>query len=336
MHQLLYWHEERIPEPLRKMVLASIPNDVFLVEKTTYKEDRKIQLEKIKNAEVILFAPGRWLDDEQMDAARHVKLMQLWSSGYDKFNIRGATQRGIPVANNGGANASCVAEHAILLMLAVYKWLPDSHQRTITGNWTGNSHGLDMFMLEGKRVGIVGFGNIGRQVAKKLKGFDADICYFDLQRAPESVERELGATFMSFDELLGSSDIVTLHLHSTIETRNIIGREQIDRMKNGCVLINVSRAELVDQVALKDALESGKMHGAGVDVYINEPTTGQEPILKLKNIVATPHMAGSTHDVYAKALKNCVQNCVNAVKGESLKWLVNPAYEPKEVQKKTN
>src|SRR3989344_1657309 len=96
-------------------------------------------------AEGVMFAPGRHLPEEILEAAKNVKLMQLWSSGYDKFNVAGAKKFGIPVANNGGANAGSVAEHAVLLMLAVAKWLPDPHMRTTTGTWAGNKHGLDMF-----------------------------------------------------------------------------------------------------------------------------------------------------------------------------------------------
>ena len=245
-HRLLYVYEERIPQGLCELVLSLIPRDEFELDTMTYLTPDEEKKKKLAWAEVVLFAPGRFLSDEILEHAKNVKLMQLWRSGFEKCNHQGAAKFGIPVANNGGANAGSVAEHAILLMLAVYKWLPNSHWRTVTGNWTGNSHGMDMFMLNQKTLGIIGFGNIGRQVARKLKGFDMNIVYFDVKQAPEEVEAEYGVRFLPLDELLKESDIVTLHLHSNESTKNIIGAREIGLMKKNAVLINVSRAQLGD------------------------------------------------------------------------------------------
>jgi len=323
MTRLLYVYEERIPEGLRDVIRANIPPKEFEVREITYTANAEDWRNALGWAEVVLFAPGRFISDDILSHAKHIKLMQLWSSGYDKFNIAGAKKLGIPVANNGGANACSVAEHALLLMLAVYKWLPDSHRRAITGTWTGNSHGLDMFLLYGKRVGILGFGNIGKYVAKKLSGFETETVYFDIKRASTETEKDLYATYMPFDEVVRTSDILTLHLHSNEETRGIISREVINKMKPGAVLINVSRAQLVDQEALYDALASGHLSGAGLDVYTKEPTDGTEPLLKLKNVVATPHMAGSTYDTYAMVMQRAVENFRRAMRGKRPRWIVN-------------
>jgi phosphoglycerate dehydrogenase-like enzyme len=322
-HHLLYWYEERIPQGLQDLVLSLIPSDEFEVERITYLAPDEEKIKKLEWAEVVLFAPGRHLPDELLAHAKHVKLMQLWSSGFEKFNHQGAAKFGIPVSNNGGANAGSVAEHAILLMLAVYKWLPNSHWRTVTGNWTGNSHGMDMFMLNQKRLGIIGFGNIGRQVARKLKGFDMDMVYYDVVRAPEEVEQELGVRFLPMDELLKESDVITLHLHSNASTQNIIGEREIGLMKKSAVLINVSRAQLVSYDALLSALRDKRIHGAGMDVYLDEPTKGDDPLLQLPNVVATPHMAGSTYDVYFRAVGNGIENFRRVLRGEPAKWVVN-------------
>ena len=144
-------------------------------------------------ADFVLFAPGRALSSEVMKSAKNVKLMQLWSSGYDKFNIKDSIHYKIPVANNGGGNAISVAEHTILLMLSVCKWLPDSHSRTVEGRWEGNSHGIDMLLLNKKTLGLIGFGNIGKEVAIRAKGFGMDIIYYDINRASKSEEEEYGA-----------------------------------------------------------------------------------------------------------------------------------------------
>ena len=321
--KLLHVYEERVPEALRDLVRSFIPAAEFEVDAMTYKTSPEDQKAKLAAADVVLFAPGRYLPDDVLAAAQNVKLMQLWSSGFDKFNLVGCDKVGIPVANNGGANACSVAEHAVLLMLAVYKWLPNSHRRTVEGKWTGNSHGLDMFLLNGKKLGIIGFGNIGKQVARKVSGFDMHVSYFDINRADESTEKEYGVTYAPFDEIISTSDIVTLHLHANDQTKNIIGPEELAKMKQSAVLINVSRAQLVDQGALYIALATGKLHGAGVDVYMSEPTTGEEPLLSLPNVVATPHMAGSTYDTYAMVMERAVENFRRVMRGEQPLWIVN-------------
>lgn len=321
--KLLYVYEERVPLLLRELVLSHIPLDEFEVDTMTYETESSSQKQKFSWADVVLFAPGRFLPDEVMEAAKNVKLMQLWSSGYDKFNIASAKKYGIPVANNGGANACSVAEHTILLMLAVYKWLPDSHRRTVQGSWSGNSHGLDMFLLNGKKLGIIGFGNIGRQVARKVSGFDMDVKYYDINRLDSEKEKELGVSFAPFDQIISESDILSLHLHSNDKTNGIIGNEEISKMKKGSVIINVSRAALINQEALYEALATGKIHGAGLDVYNIEPTVPNDKMLLLPNVVATPHMAGSTYDTYSMVMNRAVENFRRVCSGESPKWVIN-------------
>src|SRR3989344_9404740 len=248
--KLLYTYEERIPKNLRELVLSFLPKDEFEIDSMTYALPDEEKIKKLKWAEIALFAPGRYLSEKVLKEASHIKLMQLWSSGYDKFNVAGAKKYGIPVANNGGANAESVAEHAIMLMLSFAKRLPDSHQRVVTGNWKGNGHGMDMFMLKNKTLGIIGFGNIGQAVAKKINGFEMKVIYYDIKQQPPEAERGCGATFAEFQKLLQESDIVTLHLHLNQSTERIIGRKELSLMKKGAVLINVSRAQLVDQEAL--------------------------------------------------------------------------------------
>lgn len=324
MLRILYVYEERIPEPLRKLVLGHISQEEFeVVGQITYRATDAEWAAALHASDVVLFAPGRFLPDSLLAQARHIKLMQLWSSGYDKFNIASCAKYGIPVANNGGANACSVAEHALLLMLAVYKWLPDSHRRTVTGTWAGNSHGLDMHLLLGKTVGILGFGNIGRYVAKKLSGFECRVIYHDIKPASPEDEQAYAARYVGFEELLREADILTLHLHHNEKTENIIGPREIDQMKDGATIINVSRAQLVDEEALVTALSSGKLHGAGVDVYLKEPTTGSEALLRLPNVVATPHMAGSTYDTYEMVMQRVVDNFRRVARGERPLWVVH-------------
>lgn len=270
-----------------------------------------------------MFAPGRFLPDQILSNATNVKLFQLWSSGFDKFNIKGAQRYNIPVANNGGANAISVAEHTVCLMLAIFKWLPDSHRRTVSGQWAGNSHGTDMFLLHEKHLGLIVFGKIGREVAKRCRAFGMSVSYFDTNRADKETEVALDAKYLPFDELLTKSDIVSLHLHANKETIGIIGKKQLAQMKSKAVLINVSRAELVDTQELLYALKLDRLWGAGLDVYDTEPTRPNDPLLTHSRVVATPHMAGSTMDAYQSAMTNAWNNFERVRKGKKPLWIVN-------------
>lgn len=321
--KILYVYEERIPEKLRELVRSFFASEKFELDEMTYLSPDEEKIAKLELADFVFLAPGRFISDKILSHAKNVKLMQIWSSGYDKFNVSGAAKFGIPVANNGGANACSVAEHAILLMLAAYKWLPDSHARTVTGNWAGNSHGFDMFLLNGKKIGLIGFGNIGKQVAKKLSGFDVDVVYYDVLKADAEVETSYSARYADFDSLIRESDIISLHLHASDGTKNIIDKSAFSKMKNNAVLINVSRAALVDQDALFEALKTKRIWGAGLDVYKAEPTRPNDPLLTLPNVIATPHMAGSTYDTYAMVMNRALENFRRVARGEKPKWVIN-------------
>lgn len=322
--RVLYVYEERIPEDLRSLVRSKLSViDGLDLRQMTYRSEEKQQRELLSWADVTLFAPGRYLSPELLECAKGQKLMQLWSSGYDKFNCEDARKNGIPVANNGGANAISVAEHTLLLMLSVSKWLPDSHQRTIGGRWSGGRHGLDMSTLQGKVLGIVGFGNIGRAVAVRAAAFDMQVLYVDIVKAPEEVELMTSAARVSLDEALVRSDYLSLHVHADEKTKGMLGRSELSKLKDGAVLINVSRASLVDYQLLLEFLASGKLGGVGLDVYPEEPTSAGDPLLTHPKVVATPHTGGSTRDAIVRSLDNCVINLQRGLLGETPLWIVN-------------
>ncbi len=323
MPTILYVYEERIPEALRALVRSRFPREEFVVEQMTYKTPLSEQKEKLARADAVFFAPGRFLSDEALRAARRARLFQLWSSGFDKFNVRGATAVGIPVATNGGANASSVAEHAVLLALAVSRRLPEMDKKARSGQWGGASYGLDMATLEGKRLGIVGFGNIGRKVAEKVAGFGMRVCYYDTRRAAPNEEKRLSAEFLDFDELLRVSDIVTLHLHANEATRGIMDARAFSLMKKGAIFINAARAELADKKALCSALKTGALRGAGLDVFETEPPPSDDEFFSFPTVVATPHIAGSNRDAYEEMLGRSLENIRRALKGEDVLWTVN-------------
>jgi phosphoglycerate dehydrogenase-like enzyme len=323
LNNVLYFLEERIPAPLRELVIDFLERARFDYRTCFYSQAHDDIAEALAWSNAVLFAPGRYLADEILSSASHVKLMQLWSSGYDKFNTAGARKYGIPVANNGGANAISVAEHALLLMLAAARRLPESHTRATTGRWAGNSHGMDMVMLYGKTLGIIGMGNIGREVARRAHGFGMRVVYHDVRRLDPAEESRFGATYAELDELLGEADFLTLHLHLNSSTAGMIGERELELLKPDCVIVNVSRSQLIDLKSLAPRLESGRIRGAAFDVFEVEPTTGREAYLSLPNVVATPHTAGSTIDTYRMAMTNCVDNIKRALAGQRPLWVVN-------------
>lgn len=261
------------------------------------------------------FLLGFWsLTEDDFRAARNLKLIQLMSAGYDRIDLDLAARYGVPVANNGGGNAIAVAEHTILLMLAVYRRLVYHHLNVKAGRWRVDTN--DLYELWHKRVGIVGLGNIGRQVARRLRAFESEVVYYDIRRPDPETEAELGVTFAPFEELLQTSDIVTLHVPLTRLTRHMIGARELAMMKPTAVLINTSRGAVVDEQALYEALRSGQIMAAGLDVLELEPPDPSNPLFTLENVVLTPHIAGPTVDGWPRILANCYANIQRVARGE--------------------
>ena len=173
------------------------------------------------------------------------------------------------------------------------------------------------YQLSGKTVGLLGFGNVGRMVAHRLAGFDVEILYHDIRRA-RSVEKSLRATPVSFEELLARSDVVSVHVPLTKVTRGMVDAAAMAQMKTGAILINAARGEIVDEGALYDALVSGKLHGAGLDVYATEPADADNPLFKLDQVVVTPHTAGSVIDLVADIARHAFNNMQSVLSGRPL------------------
>ena len=248
-------------------------------------------------------------------ASPSLKLVQLLAAGYEKVDLKTATELGLPVATNGGANAWAVAEHAIALMLALYKRLIPAHQTVRAGEWRKATNGFNTYEMAGKTIGIIGAGNIGRKVAYRLKAFETNILYYDAFPAPE-IEEKLGARKVSLDELVAQSDIITLHAPLLKETRGLLGPAQFAAMKPGMILINTSRSELVDESALIAALRDKKIAGAGIDVYPQEPVAIDHPLLSLDNVITTPHTAGHAFEGWARRCRFAWENILRVEKGE--------------------
>lgn len=278
------------------------------------------KIEHLRDVEFVVLHPAT-LPGAVMREAKSLRLIQLLAAGFEKVDMPVAAERALPVATNGGANAWAVAEHAIALMLALYKRLVPCDRSVRAGEWRKAANGFNTYELAGKTVGIVGAGNIGRKVAHRLKAFETDILYYDAFPVPE-IEEKLGARRVSIDELASTADIITLHAPLLKETRGLIGPQQFAAMKPGTILINTSRAELVDEQALLDALQMRKIAGAGVDVYYQEPVRADHPLLGMDNVVLTPHTAGHAFEGWARRCRFAWENIQRVARGEAPQFAV--------------
>jgi D-3-phosphoglycerate dehydrogenase len=262
---------------------------------------------------LVMAAP---MPEELLAQTTRLRFIQKLGAGVDRIDLDVCRQKGIAVARLHAGNAIPVAEHTILLMLAVFRQLPQNDRRTREGHWDKeNARGTHRQLLN-KTIGLVGFGAVGREVAKRLRGFEVKILYCDPVRAPRAVEQSLAAEYVDFDTLLCVSDIVSLHLPLMKETAGIIDAGRIRSMKKGAVLINAARGGLIDEAALAAALKDGHLSGAGIDTFSKEPPLGSE-LLALDNTVITSHIAGATLDNFAGMMARTVENVKAVLRGES-------------------
>jgi phosphoglycerate dehydrogenase-like enzyme len=262
------------------------------------------------------------MDDAFYANARSLKLIQLISAGYDKANIEAAQRAGVAICNNGGANSGPVAEHTLMLMLALARQLLRQHEEVRTARWQRSSIARDAFTLEGRTLGIVGLGTIGKKTARLGRAFGMHVQYYDIVRLTEEAEAQLGARFRLLDELLSTSDFVSAHVPLTPRTHRMFGKEQFARMKPAAFFINTARGEIVDEHALIEALTHRIIAGAGLDVFEQEPSPADNPLLKQENVVLSPHLAGPIWDTQYQKFRNAFDNIQRLERGERPLWLI--------------
>ena len=266
---------------------------------------------------------ARNMGGEFFRAAPKLKLVQLLSAGYDRVDVEAARKARVPVANNGGANAIAVAEHTILLMLAVLKQLVRFHQDVVAGRWRPPaSSESPVYELSGRTVGIIGLGNIGKKVARRARAFDARVQYYDIVRLSEAEEDALGVRFVLLAELLRTSDIVTLHVPLTDTTRGIIGARELSLMKKDAIVVNTCRGPVVDEAALYQALKERQIGGAGLDVLVDEPPKKDNPLFTLGTVTLTPHSAGPTWENWTARFRNGFDNIERVAAGRKPLWVI--------------
>jgi phosphoglycerate dehydrogenase-like enzyme len=303
--------------------VADVPDfEVISENEMSEEEIKKI----FSRADVVLgdYTFKKKITADIVSAARNLKFIQQPSVGYQHIDVDACTARGIKVANTAGANTISVAEHTIAWGLCLLKNMFHAHTSTKLGKWEQMS--IKPAELKGKVWGIVGFGRIGQAVAERLKPFQLSrIIYHDTYRPEPSVEQALGVEYTELTTILSQSDIISLHAPLTAATRAMINEDALNSMKQGVYLINVARAELVDEKALAEAIMKGKIAGAGIDVFSEEPVNMNNPLqaVESERLLFSPHVAGVTDEAAGRIINMATANIARVLKGDKPESLVN-------------
>jgi len=305
----------RVEPESQEMFIAMAPSNLRVVVADPDAGEEELA-EHIQDADFLVTYRGGRVSEQVIRRARRLKLIQDMGQGTDHIPERLASELGIPVANSGGANAIAVAEHTVLLMLATYRNLLTSVDALRHGKFDTDMDRRYFHQLYKKTVGIVGFGNIGRWVAKLMRSFEANVIFYDTADIPQSTTAAFQARLVNLEELLPSADVVTLHLPLLKSTRGMIGWKQLTMMKPSAILINTSRGGLVDEAALIRALRENKIAGVGIDVFEREPPSLDNLLLRMENVVATPHIGGIVQENWVDSVKSTWENVLRVWEGE--------------------
>ena len=315
-----------VPAPLLEQWIVSQLGNPDLKVAGVHEADEATRHAALVDAEIVLgdYTFQHRIDEALLEHAPKLKFVQQPSVGYQHIDLDATREAGIPVANVGAANAIGVAEQAIMFMLCLLKRALYFHAKTARGEWGQQDvFSLGMLELHGKTLGIVGMGHIGREVAARAKAFGCRIAYHDLVALPAEEEKALGAERMELDDLLRAADIVSLHVPLTPETTRLIDAERLGLMKPEAYLLNLARGEVVDEAALAEALEEGRLAGAGIDVFAQEPVDPGNPLLASDKVILSPHVAGGTNESRVRMITVTIENVTRALTGEKPLYVVN-------------
>lgn len=259
-------------------------------------------------------------DSRVLSSAKSLKVVSRHGVGVDNVDLEAATQNGIIVANTPSVNKTAVAEHTMALILSLLRKIPQADASLRSGKWEGTK-----FMgneLAGKKLGIIGLGAIGMEVAERAKCFGMDVLYIKRRRR-EDLEKKMGIVYRPLEQLLGESDIVSIHLPLTTETRRMIGKREIALMKQDAYLVNTSRGEIVDSAALSKALMEERIGGAALDVFDREPPDFDDPLFRLDSVILTPHIGAYTLEAIRRMDLISAENIVKVLHGQRPDFVVN-------------
>lgn len=286
---------------------------------------RQALLDNVEGASAILCLLSDRIDAQVMDAAgAGLKVISNYAVGIDNIDVAEATRRGIPVGNTPGVLTEASADHAFALLMAAARRIAEGDRQVRNGGWkTWEPMGLLGVDIHGATLGIIGFGRIGQAMARRARGFDMRVLFYDPTH-PDNMDTATGAIKTSLDELLAQSDFVSLHAPLNEKTSGLFNGATFGQMKSGAILVNTARGGLVDQEALADALKIGKLGRAALDVSEPEPLPMDHPLLQLDNLVITPHIASASRSTREKMSLMAAENVLAGLRGERLPNCVNP------------
>jgi len=287
---------------------------------------KEVIIRKARDVDALATLLSDKIDAEVFDAAPKLKIVAQMAVGFDNIDVAEATRRGIYVTNTPGVLTETTADFAWALLMAVARRVVEADKYVRTGQWKVSWHpsmllGRDVY---GATLGIVGAGRIGTAVARRAKGFNMKILYYDVVPMPPEVEKELGAKRVDLDTLFKESDFVSIHVPLMKETYHLVNEEKLRLMKRTAYLINNSRGPVVDEKALYKALKEGWIAGAALDVFEQEPTPVDNPLLKLDNVVVAPHISSASHETRSRMAEMVAENLVAFFGGKQPPNLVNP------------
>jgi phosphoglycerate dehydrogenase-like enzyme len=305
---------QRIPKDLPHVILAAGPGDRY----------SEADLAKVSDVEAFLVS-AEPVHDQLLAAAPKLKIVQRMGVGYNTLDLDACARRGIPCCNVAGVNKEAVAEHGMTLILALVKNLREAVALTRQADWAGarvltkRSH-----ELYNKTIGIVGLGDTGSNLARRAKAFDMKIAYNDIRPIDPRIVQELDATFLEKDDLFRTADVVSINTDLNDESRGMVDARRLALMKPGAYLVCCARGFIVDEQALRDALDSERLAGAGIDVFTEEPIVADNPLRGARNCLITAHVAGVNPESGARAIALSIENVRDVVeRGRKPKWVVN-------------
>ncbi|MDD5954736.1 MAG: hydroxyacid dehydrogenase [Firmicutes bacterium] len=285
-------------------------------------QDPNNYLDQMADADALIVRIAR-CDGHAIENSPNLKVIGRTGVGYDTVDVAKATELGIPVVITPGANNRSVAEHAVAMMFALSKNLVEAQNEMCAGNWEIRG-ARKAFELEGKTVGVIGMGAIGRETAKICQGCGMKIAGYDPFLSRERIESMGAEYYADYEDLLKEADIVTIHVPLTDGTRDMISMKQLKLMKKTALIVNCSRGGIVNERDLVEALKAGIIAGAGTDVFCNEPPKTDDPLLNCPNLLVSPHSAAQTREAVIKMAQMCVNGCLAVCRGEKWPFVANP------------
>jgi D-3-phosphoglycerate dehydrogenase len=303
-----------INDPLDEDALRKLKNDLPNAEITSEHFDKEVLKEKIKDYDVLIVRSATKVTKDILENADNLKIIGRAGMGLDNIDVETSKAKGIKVLNTPGQNSLSVAELVLGMVLDIYRHITRGTVGLRDGKWEKKQ--LKGLELSKKTFGIIGFGFVGKNLAKLLKGFETETLVYDVVKLTDEELKEYNVKQVSLEELLKNSDVISLHVPKNDKTYHMIGDEQFEEMKEKVVIINAARGGVLDEKALLKYLKNGKVLGAGLDVFEEEPPTSEfyKELLSMPNVVATPHIGASTDEAQARVGINIVDKVVEEVK----------------------